>query len=454
MRAGGAALPQVAVLRRDCLALLEQWVAIPSVAGDGASLRRMARTVASYLRDRLGAELIGDADAPVLHARIDRGAPVTLLLYNMYDVMPADAAGWTVPPFSGGVADLAGLGPCYIARGAENNKGPLAGMLVALAALLDADALPANIEILLDGQEESGSFALRRYLERADTPVRICDAALFPSFCEYGGGPPRVYLGSKGIAHGRIRVSGGHWGGPRRAIHSSNAAWIASPAWQLVEALAPLAPGRLGRIALPSDAGAMLHELAAGFRPEDELSFREAAGFAVGGDAAALLEAVLTTTSLNLSALAAEPQNARAVIPSAAEARFDLRLPPGVDPAAVLSQLAADLAAKAAELAVEDAYPGHRFAAEQPAVRELVRLYRDHGAPPQLWPWAIGAMPAYAFAAVAPCLLIGGLGRGGNAHGVDEYVTLAGLDRFLAFMLDWLPATAVALTARPNGDSQ
>ena len=99
-----------------------------------------------------------------------------------------------------------------------------------------------------------------------------------------------------------------------------------------------------------------------------------------------------------------------------------------------------------AEWQLDDAYPGHRFAANHPAVQALVQCYHDAGAAPQVWPWAIGAMPAYAFAPVAPCLLIGGLGRGGNAHGVDEFVTLAGLQRFLSFLLAWLPATAAALT--------
>ena len=438
-------LPSPAALRQRCLALLGAWTPIESVAGSATD--RMAATLAAHLRDELHAELVGNDDsgaAPVVHARIDRGAAVTILLYNMYDVMPANPAGWTVPPFAGGIAELPGLGACYVARGAENNKGPLAGMLVALAALLEADALDANVEILLDGEEESGSAALRRYLLDPATPVRPCDAALFPSFCEYGGGPPRVYLGSKGIAHGRIRVADG----PSSAIHSSNAPWIANPAWRLVDALAPLRAGSLGACDLPADARPVVAALAAGFDPARELAFRNSSGFSVAGDAAALLTAALTATSLNLASLATEPTDGRAVIPSAAEARFDLRLPPGADPAAILAQLRT--AFGPAELLIEDSYPGHRFPAAHPAVTALVQTYRQAGAAPQVWPWALGAMPAYAMAAVAPCFLIGGMGRGGNAHGVDEFVTLDGLDRFLASMLAWLPAVAELCAVPPK----
>jgi acetylornithine deacetylase/succinyl-diaminopimelate desuccinylase-like protein len=94
---------------------------------------------------------------------------------------------------------------------------------------------------------------------------------------------------------------------------------------------------------------------------------------------------------------------------------------------------------------LEDAYPGHAFGTAPAGLAALVSAYEAAGAAPQIWPWAIGAAPAHAFAAVAGSFLIGGLGHGGNAHGVDEFVTLAGIDRFLASLLHWLPATAAAL---------
>ncbi len=434
-------------LRERTLRLLAEWTAIPSVTGDRSMLARMAETIAAWLRTHLGAEIISagmQGDPPIVHARIERGAAVTLLLYNMYDVMPASADGWAATPFTGGVVDLPPFGRAFVGRGAENNKGPLAGMLVALDALLDA-GLAANIEILVEGEEESGSGGLRRYLLDAATPVRRCDAALFPSFCEYGGGPPRVYLGSKGIAHGRIRVAGGDWGGPQREIHSSNAPWIANPAWHLVAALGGLSP--LGRARLPDDARPVLARLAETFDADAELRFRSTARYSIGGSTLERLEHVLTAASLNLAQISTEPRDGRAVIPSAAEARFDLRLPPAAEPQSVLDELRAALPAEA-KLILEDAYAGHYFGPGSPAVTALLTAYRGAGVEPQVWPWMIGAMPSYAFARVAGGLVIGGLGRGGNAHGVNEFVTLDGIDRFLASLLAWLPAT-VAAVQRP-----
>jgi acetylornithine deacetylase/succinyl-diaminopimelate desuccinylase-like protein len=439
----------VSGLRERTLELLAEWIPIRSVAGDAGALRLMAATVAARLR-AMGGTIVADglaASPPVVHARFDRGAPVTIMLYNMYDVMPAEEAGWAVPPFSGGIVEMP-AGPSYVGRGAENNKGPLAGMLVALEALLPG--LAANVEVIVEGEEETGSGALRRYL--AAGTVRHCAAALFPSFCEYGGGPPRIYLGAKGIGHGRIRVAGGDWGGPRRPIHSSNISWIDSPAWRLVEALHGLAAwstGRLGGVALPADAAPLLAALAATFDPAAELRFRSSERFALAGTTAERLEAVLTTSSLNLAELRSDPPGGRAVIPALAEARFDLRVPPGVDIGAEIARLRARLPA-GAELVLEDAYPGHCFGTEAPGVAALVETYRAAGFAPQVWPWAIGAMPAYAFAPVADSILIGGLGRGGNAHTTDEFVTLDGLDRFLASLLAWLPAT-VAHATSPRG---
>lgn len=431
--------------REATLALLAEWTPLRSVAGDTEGLARMAASVADRLR-AMGGSIVPAGlaqDPPIVHARFARGAPARLLLYNMYDVMPADEPGWSVPPFAGGILDLP-QGRSYVARGAENNKGPLAGMLVALEALLPS--LAADIEVVIEGEEESGSPALRRYL--AAGHVRPCGAALFPSFCEYGGGPPRVYLGAKGIAHGRIRVAGGEWGGPARAIHSSNAPWIDNPAWALVQALAALqtgSTGRSGAVPLPADAEPVLATLAASFDPAAELRFRAASRYAIPGSPAERLRAVLTEASLNLAQLHTDPPDGSAVIPHAAEARFDLRLPPGMDLPDSLARLRAALPDHA-ELLLDDAYPGHRFAPDAPGVAPLLATYRALGAAPQLWPWAIGAMPAYAFARVAPSILIGGLGRGGNAHGPDEFVTLDGLDRFHASLLAWLPATVAELS--------
>ncbi|MFD2174002.1 M20 family metallopeptidase [Rhodobacter lacus] len=435
----------------EALALTRLWCAIPSVRGNDAAMRAQADALVGWMQSDLGAKIIARTPArgraEVLHARIDIGAPRTVILYNMYDVMPAQREGWSVDPWEGGIRDLPGVGESYIARGAENNKGPLAGMLCVLKALVTSGRLGVNVEILLDGEEENGSGGMRAYLEAPDCPVRPSAAAIFPSFCEYGGGPPRVYLGFSGIARGAVVVEGGAWGGPKTAIHSSNAPWIANPAARLVEALGRIgtAPtGTLGQITLDDAAAGITAKLAETFDPAAELRFRNTECFAVAGDALALLSHVLTTASFNISRIETQPAAGEGVIPQGARAGFELRAPPGLDPADYLARIAEDLTRlPGARLELDDSYPGTRFGAETPGVAALLAAYAESAAqPPQIWPWAIGAAPGYAFARHARSFLLAGAGRGGNAHGIDEFMTLEGYRRFLTSVELWLVAMA------------
>lgn len=439
------------------LALAREWCAIPSVRGNDAALARQAGAIVDWLRGDLGATIVTAASSrgrpPVIHARIDFGAEKSVILYNMYDVMPADEVGWLAPPYGGGIVDLDGIGRCFVARGAENNKGPLAGMLAVVGDLAARGELGVNVEILVEGEEESGSGGMRDYLAEADCPLRPSSAALFPSFCEYGGGPPRLYLGFSGIAKGRIGVEGGAWGGPYEAIHSSNAPWIANPASRLVAALALFGQsptGRLGEIALDDEARAIVVDLARRFDPNAELTFRKAKRYAVEGDAEALLTRVLSTASATISSLATDPAAGDAVIPSLARAGFDLRCPPSLDPADLIAAYREKLAEAGLDgvtVEVADSYPGCRFSRNAPGVDHLIAAYEATSRAPQVWPWAIGAAPAYAFLPHTQSFLIGGAGRGGNAHAANEFFSIEAYPRFLTSIALWLRAMARSETA-------
>jgi acetylornithine deacetylase/succinyl-diaminopimelate desuccinylase-like protein len=365
----------------------------------------------------------------------------------MYDVMPASPEGWTVNPFKGGIVDLPGIGKSFVARGTENNKGPLAGMLHAVKLLADAGKLRVNVEILIDGEEESGSGAMRDYLADPDCQLRQSASAIFPSFCEYGGGPPRIYLGFSGIAKGEVRVDGSAWGGPKMAIHSSNAPWIANPASRLIEALSRIGKpptGELAKIVIDDEAAAIIDTLAAAFDPQAELRFRHTEAFALDGNAKALLEHVLSTASFNISSLVSLPLGADGVIPHGARASFELRTPPSLDPDDFLADCRRSLESQAGTvLTVADSYPGFRFSADASGVAALLKSYETTaGSAPQIWPWAIGAAPAYAFAPHAKSFLLAGAGRGGNAHGLDEFMTLDGFRRFIDSIALWLDFVA------------
>jgi acetylornithine deacetylase/succinyl-diaminopimelate desuccinylase-like protein len=409
----------------------------------------MAEEIADWLCRELGAELVPQgfaASPPIVHARIDAGRPTTVILYNMYDVMPAEPDGWLCDPFGGEVGEMAAIGSVLVARGAENNKGPLAGMLVALKDLMRHNKLPVNVELIIEGEEETGSRALRSFLQDRDCPVRPASSALFASLCEYGGGPPRLYLGFSGIAKGVARAEPGAWGGPSRPIHSSNAPWIANPASRLVEAIGLLGSpptGRIAAIALDPQAKALITRLANGFDAAAELRFRASSAFAVEGSNADKLATLLSTATVNLTWLATEPVRGDGIIPCRAEAGIEVRTPPELDLQQLLDQLVQSLSdghIAGVGLEVMDASPGYRFHQGAAGISELLNVYARHGRPAQVWPWAPGAAPAYAFARYTEAFLIGGLGRGGDAHGVNEFMAIESIDRFIASVIGWLTA--------------
>lgn len=436
------------------LDLLHQLTPFRSVAGNIDQQRDLAQWLERWLIEETDAEVLypvsqqlQDDAPPLVHVRIEIGSPRTLVLYNMYDVMPAEEDGWEVDPFVGGLKHWSDKGDVFISRGAENNKGPLAGMLMVVRDLYHSGRLHTNIEILLEGEEEIGSGNLRRYLARQPCPVAPAEAVLFPSLCEYGGGAPRIYLGFTGRSGGRLVVKGGNWGGPKAAIHASNAAWIDNPVWRLVQALGTLAPphanGVLETGELDEEASSILDDLALEFNLADELTFRRSEKYAISGDSFSNLAYLLGSAVLSVSEIASLPRGAQGVIPPEAFADLVLRTPPVVDGDRLMQRIKEQLASPAlagAVLELGDSYPGYRFSIDDAGVLELMASYHQQQAKPQIWPWAPGCAPAYAFAPVAPAFLIGGLGYGGNAHGVNEFVTLRGLQRYQQSLNDWLLA--------------
>ena len=437
----------------DYLSLAQKFIRQPSISLTGQGIPEMVSLLLDELCG-LGAEIVHgapDTDPPVLHARMDAGKPVTVLLYGMYDVMPAEEADWKTPPFAAEVVFLPDLGECLVGRGAENSKGPLAGIIYAIRCMLDSTgSLPVNLELVIEGQEENGSRNLRAYLEENAARLNHCDVAIFPEFCEYGKSP-RVYLGFKGIVHGRVEIRGGEWGGPTAPTHSSNLPWIDSPAWRLVNGLNRLASPRgdffrqgPGNPLSPEDE-VLLRELARSMDIEKELRSRNVSRPVLDQDPVDMLKRLLSTTSLNLSRLESGLGQAAASIPAQASARFDLRLPPGVSPQDAMADFEGRLKQSGLgdfEVTIKDSYPGSKFSMKQMGLQPLLESYKTLGRQPEIWPFCPGSAPAYAFDNIGAPLILGGLGAGGNAHGANEYAVLQGMNRFAQSLCLWLHGCA------------
>jgi acetylornithine deacetylase/succinyl-diaminopimelate desuccinylase-like protein len=99
----------------------------PSISYTGEGIAVTAELCRQMIEELGGeARVIPTAGHPLVYGRLDEGAEHTLLYYTMYDVMPAEEPGWSVPPFAAEIIDLPKYGPSIVARGAVNTKGPTA----------------------------------------------------------------------------------------------------------------------------------------------------------------------------------------------------------------------------------------------------------------------------------------------------------------------------------------
>jgi acetylornithine deacetylase/succinyl-diaminopimelate desuccinylase-like protein len=277
-------------------------------------------------------------------------------------------------------------------------------------------------------------------------------------------GQPELILGCKGLCDLKLVVEAGDWGGPAIDLHSSEQAWIASPVWALVQALATLTgPDEEIRVAGldggpgPGDGDRrLLAELAAGFDPAEHLREARAARYRLDGGPAELLEALLFRPTMNISGLSAGyvGPGGKTITPGRAEARVDIRLVGG-DPeqaAAAVRRHLADHGFGHVQVALLDAYPGAKAPPgdrSELAMRASCQALGRTALPYPLAPWWA---PYFVFDRILGLpWASGGVGHAAGAHGPDECATVAGLEEHIVGAAAFLLAYAGLPQAAPAG---
>ncbi|HXF82207.1 MAG TPA: M20/M25/M40 family metallo-hydrolase [bacterium] len=420
----------------------------PSISGEGVGMSEMAALVAATIRELGGrSEIVPTSGWPVVYGEIDAGAPRTLLVYGMYDVQPVAGETWIVPPFGGEtVDDFEGLGPCLISRGIANQKGPLAGVFNALASMQAVwGRLPVNVKFAVEGEEELGSRHLPEFVHRHKDRLRA-DGTYFGHFSQDRDGKPVVWLGVKGIVFVELTCRGGEWGGPTaRGIHGSHGAWIASPVWRMIHALATMTtPDE--RIAIagiydnvrpptPEDED-VLAATARTFDPQLVLCGNEVRRFKYEETGAALLRRFLFEPLLNIDGIAGGHYGpgSKTLLPHEVTVKMDFRLVPEMEPEEVHHKLRAHLRKIGCEdftLRIEEGYPWARMSPRAPISQAMIRTLRSFGREPEIWPNIGGSAPFYLFQRVlGQPFAMGGMGHGGRQHSPNEYATVDGIRLF------------------------
>jgi acetylornithine deacetylase/succinyl-diaminopimelate desuccinylase-like protein len=174
----------------NALARLFRLIEIPSISADPAyagECRRAAEWCAAQLKE-LGfeASVRDTIGHPMVlgHAKAKRRDVPHVLFYGHYDVQPADPAElWTSPAFEPKLVDAPG-GKQIFGRGACDDKGQLLTFVEAVRAFRAVGDLPCDISILFEGEEESGSRSLPKFMaENADELkadlMLVCDTGMW-----------------------------------------------------------------------------------------------------------------------------------------------------------------------------------------------------------------------------------------------------------------------------------
>lgn len=326
--------------RDEFLTELQAFCAQPSIAATGEGIPEMANLVRQKM-DGLGAEIqlleVAPDEPKIVYASLGEGDK-TLLIYNHYDVQPADPLDqWDSPPFEPTVRD----GKLY-GRGVADNKGHIMVRVQAIRAWLETiGPLPFKINWFIEGEEETGSPHLEPFC-MANADLLKADGCLW----EMGGvdeaGRPIFSMGAKGLLYVELSVQS-----LRSDQHSAWGTLLPNAAWRLTWALSTLkAPdetilidGLLDHVAPPGDVDRELLEAI----PFEEATMLRNFGIEQWAGGLSGLEAIIrhlfqpTCTICGIEGGYTGPGQ-KTVLPARAKAKVGFRLVPNLEP-----QLVADL---------------------------------------------------------------------------------------------------------------
>ncbi len=426
---------------------LLRFVRQPSVSPQNIGVR----DAAELLREMAGGagfrntRLVETSGNPVVYGELDVGAPVTMLVYTMYDTMPADEPGWTVDPFAGEIRRVEPFGETLIARGAVNTKGPLVAFLNTVKAIVESgQEPPVNLVFAAEGEEELGSKNLPEFIRKCESQLKKADVLFFPGASQNSKGKAIVTLGVKGIVYFELELDGKQWGrGPTEfGIHGSNKAWVDSPAWRMVKALSTmvdetgnrvLVEGFYDDVKVPSEEDeALLSRLAETFDEQEVKERMRVERFIEDLHGVEALRKYLFTPTLNIDGLWSgyTGPGSKTLLPHRITVKMDVRLVPQMQVEKTMSLIRSHLDKHGfSEIRIrrlEEGYGWARMSVNSPYTKALLRAFEEFNVEIEIWPTIAGSAPFSMFAAPPLGLpfMVGGMGHGGLAHSPNEYLVI------------------------------
>jgi acetylornithine deacetylase/succinyl-diaminopimelate desuccinylase-like protein len=259
----------------------------------------------------------------------------TVLVYGHYDVQPPEPLDlWTSPPFEPEVRD----GRIY-ARGSVDDKGQLFLHIKALEAhMRTRGALPVNIVVIAEGEEEVGSTNLEPFIE-SNRKLLAADAVVISDSSMFAEGMPSILSSLRGLSYFQIDVQG-----PSADLHSGiYGGAVVNPAAALASIIASMhdSDGRVAIAGFHDDISPFSDRVLAGMRelPHTDDAFKNEIGVtALGGETGyTTLEKLWTRPTCEVNGMLSgyTGDGAKTVLPAKAMAKVSCRLVPNQDPAKI-----------------------------------------------------------------------------------------------------------------------
>ncbi|HFI0213728.1 TPA: M20/M25/M40 family metallo-hydrolase [Streptococcus suis] len=306
--------------------------------------------VATYLKEMFeeaGAEVILDDSyaAPFVMAKFVATVPnaKTLIFYNHYDTVPADADQvWEKGnPFELTISD----GYIY-GRGVDDDKGHITARLSALKKYQARQNghLPVNVIFIMEGAEESASVDLDKYLAKYKEDLLGADLLVWEQGHRNSLHQLEIAGGNKGIVTFDLQVKSADLD-----IHSSYGGVIDSASWYLLSALQSMraADGRIlvegiyEQVQEPNERELALVEE---FALATSQSMQDIYGLTLPTlveDRREFLKRLYFEPSITIEGLSTGylGQGVKTIIPAQASAKMEVRLVPGLEPHDVLDKI-------------------------------------------------------------------------------------------------------------------
>lgn len=334
-----AALAEYIDSMRDThLEELKDFLRIPSVSTkreNKGDLERAANWVADKLRaaGMDSVEILPTGGHPMVYAEwLKAPGKPTILFYGHYDVQPAEPLElWTTPAFEPTVRN----GSLY-ARGTADDKGQVHIHVKAIEALMKTQgALPINLKVMIEGEEEIGSANLWNFVTKYRDRLKS-DALVVSDTQMLGRGVPTVTYGLRGLNYYQVEITG-----PAQDLHSGVfGGAVPNPITTLCEMVAKL-HDKNGRVTVPGfyDKVRTLgrkERKALNSLPWKKSEFVKTVGAPAltGEKGYSIVEQLWTRPTMELNGIwgGYTGEGAKTVIPSKAFAKLSTRLVPDQDP--------------------------------------------------------------------------------------------------------------------------